>query len=317
VCVNVSTRQFGPHLVETVASALGSSGFPARFLTLEVTESILMDDVDAAVAIVKDLKALGVSLAIDDFGTGYSSLAYLKQFHLHELKIDKSFVDGLGRDSNDSAIVAAIIALAHALDLGVVAEGVETQEQLARLRSLGCEVAQGYLFGRPAPPDELDRLLQEEAAASWSAHRLADEADREAQRYRPHRILIVDDSAEIRQLTRFALAAVGFEVHEAADGIAGLEAARRLSPDCVLLDVVMPGMDGMAVCRALRAEPATAACTILMLTANADAADKVRAFSEGADDYVIKPFSPRDLCSRIELAMRRRREGAGTTAPLT
>ncbi|HUP86523.1 MAG TPA: EAL domain-containing protein [Acidimicrobiales bacterium] len=305
VCVNVSARQFGPHLLATVASALAATGLPATQLGLEVTESILMDDVTSAIRILEGLKELGVTLSVDDFGTGYSSLAYLKQFKLHELKIDKSFVDGLGQNQDDSAIVAAVIALAHALGLGVVAEGVETVDQLDRLRSLGCDVGQGYFFARPTPAGAVDELLREEARASWGGAAV-DEGLQD--HYRPVRALVVDDSPEIRQLTRVSLAALGFEVTEASDGRTGIEAALRMPPDCILLDVVMPEVGGIEACRALRADPVTAHCTIVMLTANADAADKVEAFSAGADDYIIKPFSPRDLAARVNAAMKRRAE---------
>lgn len=314
VHVNVSTRQFGPALVETVASALAATGLPAERLGLEVTESILLEDATSAARTLRDLKEMGVGLSIDDFGTGYSSLAYLKQLDLHELKIDKSFIDGLGDDAGDSAIVAAVIALAHALDLGVVAEGIETLAQLERLKSMGCDTGQGYYFAKPVPAEAMDQLLRDEASASWHAGEEVAPDDDAGDHYRADRILIVDDSPEIRQLASISLTAAGFQVHEAPDGLAGVEAAKRVAPDCILLDLNMPGLNGTEACRALRSEPATANCTIIMLTANTDAADKVGAFSSGADDYIIKPFSPRDLSARIHSAMRRRREQVAAPA---
>jgi diguanylate cyclase (GGDEF)-like protein len=305
VSVNVSARQFGPGLVEVVAGALSASGAEAQALCVEVTESLLMDDIEGSVAILRELAGLGVALSIDDFGTGYSSLAHLKRFPLHELKIDKSFIDGLGRDADDSAIVAAVIALAHALELSVVAEGVETAEQLQRLRTLGCEQAQGYYFARPGPPCAIDTLLN-----LGVAHGLGGETAQEAsQASRPERILVVDDDAEVRQLALMSLTAVGFEVHEAADGLSALRTAKLVGPDCVLLDLVLPDISGLELCRALRVEPTTAASTLLMLTSSDGAADKVEAFSSGADDYITKPFSPRNLASRVNGAMRRRRGG--------
>lgn len=314
VHVNVSTRQFGPALVKTVASALAATGLPAERLGLEVTESILLDDADSAASTLHDLKEMGVSLSIDDFGTGYSSLAYLKQLDLHELKIDKSFIDGLGEDAGDSAIVAAVIALAHALGLEVVAEGIETVAQLERLKSMGCDIGQGYYFAKPVPVEAMDQLLRDEASASWRSAEGTPVDDEAGDHYRADRVLIVDDSPEIRQLASISLTAVGFQVYEAADGLAGVEAAKRVAPDCILLDLNMPGLNGTDACRALRSDPATADCTIIMLTANTDAADKVGAFSSGADDYIIKPFSPRDLSARIHSAMRRRREQVAASA---
>jgi diguanylate cyclase (GGDEF)-like protein len=300
VSVNLSARQFGPDLVDVVANALAACGAEPGALCLEVTESLLMDDVEGSVAILEQLSDLGVELSIDDFGTGYSSLSYLKRFPLDELKVDKSFVDGLGTDANDTAIVAAIVAMAHALDLRVVAEGVETAEQLERLRTLGCEQVQGYYFARPGPPEDTDELVRAEASASWHRHVPA------AETYRPDRILVVDDAADVRQLARMSLTAVGFEVHEAVDGATALTMARSVVPDCVLLDLTLPDSSGLDVCRALRAEPLVAGCTILVITSHDSAADKVEAFSSGADDYIVKPFSPRDLASRVHAAMRRR-----------
>jgi CheY-like chemotaxis protein len=259
------------------------------------------------------LASLGVSLSIDDFGTGYSSLACLKRFPLDELKIDKSFVEGLGTDDDDTAIVAAVVAMAHALQLCVVAEGVETDLQLERLRTLGCEQAQGYLLGRPGPPETIDKLLSLEANAGGRNRDRRARRDGASPAYHPDRILLVDSDADVRRLALFSLTAVGFEVHEAVDGEGALRAATLIRPDCVLLDLVMPGIGGLEVCRALRADPATAECTILILTSNDSAAVKVDAFSSGVDDYITKPFSPRDLASRVHAAMRRRREAAQRT----
>ncbi|HMD46097.1 MAG TPA: EAL domain-containing protein [Acidimicrobiales bacterium] len=153
--VNLSARQVDhPALVATVEDILSNTGLPPGNLTLEITESALMRDALAALDVLHALKSIGVSLAIDDFGTGYSSLSYLQRFPLDILKIDKSFVDELGGDQG-TEIVAAVINLAHALGLSVVAEGVETKEQLATLRALRCDYAQGFLFAQPVPPAEI------------------------------------------------------------------------------------------------------------------------------------------------------------------
>ncbi|GAB3706397.1 EAL domain-containing protein [Amycolatopsis oliviviridis] len=154
--VNLSARQLDdPHLVPTVQDALRTTGLPPHALTLEVTESALMRDQAAAAEVLASLRDLGVSLAIDDFGTGYSSLAQLQRLPLDTLKIDRTFVTGIAESRDAAAIVKSIIAMAHAVDLIVVAEGVEDEEQLAVLRELRCDQAQGFHLGRPAPPDEL------------------------------------------------------------------------------------------------------------------------------------------------------------------
>jgi PAS domain S-box-containing protein len=166
VAVNIATPHFrqGGGVLDSVARALRGSGLDPRWLELEVTESMLMKEADAhGVDTMLDtlvkLKDMGVRLAIDDFGTGYSSLAYLKRFPLDTLKIDRSFVKDLPRDAEDAAIAKAIIAMAQSLKLSVVAEGVETDQQLAFLRQHGCDLVQGFLFSRPVPGEEFAALL--------------------------------------------------------------------------------------------------------------------------------------------------------------
>jgi len=154
--VNLSARQLDdPHLVPVVEDALASTGLPAGALCLEVTESALMRDQQAAGEVLASLRSLGVLLAIDDFGTGYSSLAQLRRLTLDTLKIDRSFITGIAESPDAEAIVTSIIAMAHAVDLTVIAEGVECAEQLNLLRKLGCDQAQGYHLGRPVPAAEL------------------------------------------------------------------------------------------------------------------------------------------------------------------
>lgn len=161
ISVNLSARQFQqPNFVPDVRQVLRETGLDPRTLKLEITESALMEDAEAAAATMRTLKELGIRFAIDDFGTGYSSLSYLKRFPLDTLKIDRSFVDGLGQDSQDTAIVQGIVALARALKLSVTAEGIEDVEQHAQLRELGCDHGQGYLFAKPVTAERLDTLLE-------------------------------------------------------------------------------------------------------------------------------------------------------------
>ncbi|MGO4381025.1 EAL domain-containing protein [Pseudoduganella sp. RAF19] len=162
VGVNLSARQFGQqNLVASIAGVLAESGLPPSALEIELTESLFMNDVAQAVSLLHELKALGVALAIDDFGTGYSSFSYLRNFPIDVLKIDRSFVSDIATDADDAAIIISIIALAHNLNLRVIAEGVESEEQLEFLRRHGCDEMQGYYFSRPVAPPEFEQMLQE------------------------------------------------------------------------------------------------------------------------------------------------------------
>ncbi|MHB8323003.1 MAG: EAL domain-containing protein [Candidatus Dormibacteria bacterium] len=311
VAVNVSPRQFEPRLAETFNTILEQSGIDPARICIEVTESVLMQDAELAVAVLRKLKSLGVRISIDDFGTGFSSLAYLKRFPLDELKIDKSFVDGLGTDPEATAIVAAVMGMAHALDLHVVAEGVETADQVARLRTLGCDEAQGYYFARSMTVDAIDALLTARTAGAIGGHGASPSAV--TQRLSSGKVLVVDDASDVRWLARSSLAAAGFEVREAASGEEALALVRQFGPDCVVLDVYLPGIGGLEVCRILREDPINEATTIVMLTVAAEPAEKVQAFSFKADDYMVKPFSPRELVSRVTASMRRRAEMLAAT----
>jgi len=160
VAVNLSARQFASDsLVDDLVDALTLYGVAAVELEVELTESVLMADPERANEVLQQLHAMGVRIAIDDFGTGYSSLSYLKRFPAQTVKIDRSFIRGLPSDQDDTAITQAVIAMAHSLGLGVVAEGVETVEQLELLRKLGCDQAQGYLLGRPVQASDLAARL--------------------------------------------------------------------------------------------------------------------------------------------------------------
>jgi diguanylate cyclase (GGDEF)-like protein/PAS domain S-box-containing protein len=166
VSVNLSVGQFlQKDLVSSIADVLEDTGLPPASLELELTESLMMTDVEHAIGILAGLKELGVRLSIDDFGTGYSSLAYLKRFPIDVLKIDRSFVRDITIDADDAAITASIISLARHLKLRVIAEGVETDEQLDYLRHYGCDEIQGYLFSPPVPADQFEQILKREGVA--------------------------------------------------------------------------------------------------------------------------------------------------------
>jgi diguanylate cyclase (GGDEF)-like protein len=159
VAVNVSAVQFRAALVDEVRSALDSTGFDPRWLVLEVTESVLMSDVDTSVHLLQQLRGLGIRIALDDFGTGYASLAYLKRFELDKLKIDRTFIMGIPQDKDDVAITSSIIDIARNLNIKTVAEGVETEAHCEFLRKAGCNIAQGYYFDKPLPADVFSQRL--------------------------------------------------------------------------------------------------------------------------------------------------------------
>ncbi|MGK7903279.1 MAG: EAL domain-containing protein [Hormoscilla sp.] len=160
IAVNLSGRQFQqPGFQQVLLNILQATGFNPKYLELEITESVLLQDIAATMQIIKQLKTLGIEISLDDFGTGFSSLSYLKQFPFDTLKIDQCFIRNLGADARDSAIVIAIVQMAHSLNLKVIAEGVETESELAVLRENHCDAIQGYLFSPPVSAQEFQVLL--------------------------------------------------------------------------------------------------------------------------------------------------------------
>jgi EAL domain-containing protein (putative c-di-GMP-specific phosphodiesterase class I) len=255
VAVNVSAHQLTGHLCDVVARALATSGLPADCLELEITESVVMADIDDALEILDQLGTLGVSLSIDDFGTGFSSLAYLKRLPVTGLKIDKSFIDDLSEDSRDLSIVGAVIAMASALGLTQIAEGVETEEQRQLLEGLGCAHAQGYLFSRPLPAEIfLEQVTPLLAAA---------ERDLEPMGDAPLRVLVCDDELSIRKLYRRALRSCNVVVFDAVDAQDCLVQTEDARPDLVILDMRLPDRSGIDILGEVRALRPTARVVVV------------------------------------------------------
>ncbi|MFS2218099.1 EAL domain-containing protein, partial [Telluria sp. Tellsp104] len=235
VSVNLSARQFSERIVDTVAKILAETGLEPKLLELELTESASMEDPQKTVDILCKLKEMGVRLAIDDFGTGYSNLNYLKRFPVDRLKLDQSFVRDLTSDPDDLAIARAVIAMGHGLRLDVIAEGVETEGQLALLAQHGCDEVQGYLFGRPAAPDDCGRMLREEKALALDKL--------QPQPY--HRTLLyVDDEVNLLAAIRRAMRQSGYRVLVASSAREAFEILATTEVGVIVCDQRMRGMSG-------------------------------------------------------------------------
>lgn len=235
VGVNLSGKQFyQPDLIEVVASVLAETGLAASHLDIELTEGLVMTDIDHALSIMNALKGLGVQLSLDDFGTGYSSLSYLKRFPIDVLKIDKSFVQHITTDPDEAAIARSIILLAQSLQLLVIAEGVETEEQLSYLTRHRCDQVQGYFFSRPVPTSAFEELLVEE--------RTLPAAQRHAQ---VQTLLLVDDDPSVSAALQRMLRRDGYRVLRAGSGAEGLSMLALNDVQVVISDQRMPGMMGI------------------------------------------------------------------------
>jgi len=303
--VNLAPRQLlHPSLFDVVEAALHRSELRPEQLCLEITESVLLSDAEASTRALARLRSLGVTIAVDDFGTGFSSLTYLKQFPVDVLKIDRSFVEGLGRDSADRAIVASIVDLAHAFGLTTIAEGVETLEQLDELRTIGCEQGQGYLWSQPLAAD---------LATSWLAqHRVPSSTATTSDQHSPtsgldtlgsgepgRRVLVVDDDRTFRQMLRLIVeSAPGYRVvAEAEDGREAIALARHHEPDIILLDLAMPGMGGLEALPLLLAVAPLAKVIVLSSLEPAYLMDK--AGGQGAAAFCTKIDAPTAILQAI------------------
>ena len=235
VAVNLSARQFrDPGLADDIVRALAGAGLEARYLELELTESVMMQNIDAAVEALARLKALGIALSIDDFGTGYSSLAYLKLFPLDYLKIDRSFVQDMLGDASGAAIVRSVIGLGHSLGFKIIAEGVETAAQLAYLRGEGCDEIQGYYFSRPLPVDEFTQLLRLETALPCA------EADEPGRRT----LLLLDDEPNILAALARLFRTDGYTVLRADTPQQAFDLLALQPVQVIISDQRMPAMNG-------------------------------------------------------------------------
>ncbi|MDU0458971.1 MAG: EAL domain-containing protein [Geobacteraceae bacterium] len=236
VAVNLSARQFRQkHLVRVVERILRETRLDPRYLELEITESLVMQNLDRVTGIVKELKALGTTLSMDDFGTGYSSLGYLKRFPFDKLKVDQSFVRDVTSDPDSAAIAKAVIAMAHSLHLKVIAEGVETVGQLDYLRQHHCDEIQGYYISKPLPAGQFMQFLQQYRAVSFGDP-CPEGADRS--------ILVVDDDRQVIHSLQSMLDLAGYQVFGATCAAEGFEILASRCVAVVISDLRMPVMNG-------------------------------------------------------------------------
>ncbi len=246
IAINLSASHFqNDRLVEQVAEALQESGFPAEKLELEVTESCIMLEVNSSINTLNALKKLGVSLSVDDFGTGYSSLSYLKLFPLDKLKIDQSFVSDLPMSNSDAVIIRAIIALGHAMGLTIVAEGVETQEQYALLRSWHCDSMQGFLFTPSVSATELPGIARRITSK-------VPEGQAAPAKEQKHVLLLVDDEPSILSALRRTLRSGDYLIVTANDAAEALDALARHDVGVIVTDNRMPGVSGIELLRQVK-----------------------------------------------------------------
>ena len=237
IAVNLSARQFQQHdISELVRRILVDTGLEAEWLKLELTESMVMQDSDAALLALRQLKAIGVGLSLDDFGIGYSSLSYLKRFPIDVIKIDRAFIRELTTNADDASITKAIIATAQSLNMKTIAEGVETEAQVAAVIAKQCDAMQGHFFSRPLPVCDIEALL--ERGESLPEHLL------QRENYLRTLLLVDDEEYILTALTRL-LRRQGYRILTASSGQQGLELLAKNDVDVIVSDQRMPTMTGV------------------------------------------------------------------------
>ncbi len=293
VAVNLSSRQFNQkNLFDTVAGVLRDTGLDPHCLELELTESLIMRDPEAAIATLARLRSLGVYFSIDDFGTGYSSLSYLKRFPIDRIKIDQSFVRNITTAPEDAAVSQAIISLSHSLNLKTVAEGVETAEQREFLRSRQCDEVQGFHFSRPLPEEEMEQLLRE--GADFGAAPEEADAGQET-------LLLLDDEPNVLEALVRVLRPEGYRILRAGRPSEALDLLATHRVGVIVADQHLPEMKGIDLLRKVRSlHPDTVR---IMLTGSADAKTVTDALNESeVYKFILKPWSQEQLRAELRKA---------------
>jgi EAL domain-containing protein (putative c-di-GMP-specific phosphodiesterase class I)/CheY-like chemotaxis protein len=297
--VNVSALQLrAVDFPAMVRDILRETGLAPSQLQLELTETMLMQDADASVVALQELRALGVETALDDFGTGYSSLSYLKRFPLDVVKIDKAFVQDVTAAPEDASITRAIVTMAHALGLKSVAEGVETEGQLALLLAHGCDRLQGYYFCPPIGADAFVELLRGGRKLNVDALRMTG---------RKRRLLIVDDEPNILAAIRRLLRREGYEILTATSAASGLEMLGKAEVDVIVSDQRMPGMTGVEFLR--RAKQLCPDTVRIVLSGFTELSSITDAINEGAIyKFLAKPWDDDTLRQHVAEAFRHKEQ---------
>jgi EAL domain-containing protein (putative c-di-GMP-specific phosphodiesterase class I) len=294
IAVNLSVRQFQKKDISaTVARILGETGLAPHCLELEVVESMVMHDVVNASALLNELKSLGVLLAIDDFGTGYSSLSYLKRFPFSKLKIDISFVRDITVEPESAAIAKSIIAMGHALNLRVIAEGIETEGQLSYLRNHGCDEMQGFFFSRPIPASDFEKMLRENRHLDIPTKELSSERT----------LLMVDDEPNVLAALTRVLQEDAYRVLTATSATDGFEILATNHVCVVISDLRMPRMHGIEFLE--RVKDLYPETIRIVLSASTDLDSARDAINRGAVfKFIAKPWNDEQFRETIREAFR-------------
>jgi EAL domain-containing protein (putative c-di-GMP-specific phosphodiesterase class I)/FixJ family two-component response regulator len=297
MAINLSMRQLAdPDFPDQVSVILSEFEVPANRVELEITESMLMHDVHRAELALRRLKDLGLHLSIDDFGTGYSSLSYLKILPIDTIKVDRSFVQDITTDPNDASITRAIISMAHSLNLQVVAEGVETEAQIATLVAEQCETIQGYFISKPIPANAATEFL----VSGWTIP-----AQLLGRPVKERTLLLVDDEESILMALKRLLRREGYRILCGKSGAEGLELLAKNDVDVVISDQRMPEMTGVEFLR--RTKELYPNTVRMVLSGFADMESITNAINQGAVyKFINKPWDEKVLKSGIQEAFQRK-----------
>jgi diguanylate cyclase (GGDEF)-like protein len=295
VAVNISARQFRLNTLDKlVKSTVHDAGLEPTDIELEVTESLLMLNTGSVMSILRELKDFGIGLILDDFGTGYSSLSYLKRFPFDKLKLDISFVRNITREPDSAAIALAIIAMAHALNLKVIAEGVETEGQMRYMHRHGCDEMQGYYYSRPLPAFDFERLVLEDRCLRLPSKTVKGPENT---------LLLVDDDVKVLSALKRLLSTNGYRILMATDTEEAFELLARNRIGLVVADHYMPGMNGTEFLARIRSlHPG---CVRIALTGSANLDIVMDAVNQGAIfKFITKPWQDVQLRETVHEALQ-------------